>query len=57
MGTTGADGVKDWWYTRSQSFCQSVYVLILTHMSMSPLTNWPVQLPIDAHARLHPTWP
>ena len=53
MQTTGANGVKNRWYTRSQSSRQSVYVLILTHMSVFPLANWSVQSPIDAHARLH----
>ena len=53
MRTTGANGVKNWWYTRSQSSRQSIYVLILTHMSVFPLANWSVQSPIDAHARLH----
>ena len=57
MQTTGADGVKDWWYTRSQFFHQSVHILILTHMNAFPLANWSVQSPIDAHARLHLRWP
>ena len=57
MQTTRADGVKDWWYTHSESFRQSVYVLILTQMSVVPFANWSVRLPINAHAILNLRWP
>ena len=56
MRTTRTDGVKDLWYTHSQSFHQSVYVLILTQMSAVPFANWPVS-PINAHAILNPRRP
>ena len=30
MQTTGINGVKNWWYTHSQSSCQPICILILT---------------------------
>ena len=57
MRTTRNHGVKDWWFTHSQSFRHSVFVLILAHMSAFPFANWPAPFPISARARLHLRWP